>query len=409
MGIGDRSAIREFAETTQYFPGARPVAGAVGRLIAANPLAGQGPEATGIAAMEAAHKRRRRRRPEAPVELSEFDISSVGRPPDHAPPGGIPAAIADTGGGIVASERRMAPRRAAAGLVDPASEPAPAPDLGDPVTEVQKPANDPEKVRIEGMLPSGAPSGVSAEVQRREGGSGEAWLEEQAGRQQGRQVFGFDRSMRERPEGIAAAAEITEEAPWREKPGMVAIQGTADERDVGVSGIPQGISRAPSPPGMQARELRKFQDAETARYADYDIARAQQEAGLAKQQTLTADPFAGLGAETEARKELIGAEAEAQKGLFGAEAEAEYDIEKQRGADYGVGADVIQTDHAKQMAVLDTDFAEGNLTKEQYEGEVANLEQQTMAAMEVLQGRIYGPQGMRYGGYGGYGYGAGGF
>ena len=47
------------------------------------------------------------------------------------------------------------------------------------------------------------------------------------------------------------------------------------------------------------------------------------------------------------------------------------------------------------MATLDQDLAEGNLSKEEYDREVAGLEQQTMAAMEVLQGRIYGPQGMR--------------
>ena len=386
MGIGDRSAIREFAETTQYFPGARPVAGAVGRLIAANPLAGQGPEATGIAAMEAAHKRRRRRRPEAPVELSEFDISSVGRPPDHAPPGGIPAAIADTGGGIVGSERRMAPRRAAAGLVDPASEPAPAPDLGDPVTEVQKPANDPEKVRIEGMLPSGAPSGISAtfpEGQTDEG-HGPAWLEEQAGREQGRQVFGFDRSMRERPEGIAAAAEITEESPWRDKPGMVAIQGTADERDVGVSGIPQGISRASSPPGMQARELREFQDAETARYADYDIARAQQEAELAQQQALTADPFAEIGAEMAGRKELIGAEAEAQRGLIETQAGMEAEGAQERTVAFRAQAAEIQENHERRRSLIEA--AEDGPEKE--------------ADLEKLERDLYGAMQALYAGYG---------
>lgn len=325
------------------------------------------------------------------------------RPPDHAPPGGV----AGEAPSIAASERRMEPRRIAAGIdITGTASPEPGAVDGGEAAQIQdqtsvNQASSPRPLSAPGERLE-APGGYMMAESRSPGGSGEAWVREQAVRRQGPQVHGFDASQIPPPPqrgGIQAppadAPSLEQEkvaAATRPKP-TVAQGPVEDDRTVGTWGIPQGIRRSPQPPGAQERWQREFQDTESARYRDYDITQAAQEAELAKQQTLTEDPFAQIGAETAGRKELIEAEGEAQKGLFGAQAEAEEGVHRERGLEYDVAAKTIQNTYNSEREKLES----AGYDQKELDDRIAELDQKLAIDMSVLQTRVYGVQGMRYG------------
>lgn len=96
---------------------------------------------------------------------------------------------------------------------------------------------------------------------------------------------------------------------------------------------------------MQRRLASEFRDQRAGEYADYDIARASQEAELAKQQATLEDPT-GIGM----REAEIRAEGEAQEGVIGAGAEAREGASQRQGVAYEARLDEIRQQEENRIA-----------------------------------------------------------